>query len=155
MRRLLLLLPLLLALAGCGAKENRALLTQADADALLARVDEAQEAVSDDDCDEARRALRDASDQVEALDEEVSTRLRDNLQEWIAQARGGIGDACEDEPEETPTPEETETPEPTPTPTEEPTEEPTQEPTATPTAEPTENPGNGTGGSGAEEGAGG
>jgi outer membrane biosynthesis protein TonB len=155
MRLLPLLLLSLMLLAGCGAKENPRLLERSDADALLARVDEARTAVADDRCGDARQALRDASEQVQALPDEVSVGLRRNLEAWLSQARQGISGACEEQATETPTPEPTDTPTPeqTDTPTPEPTDTPT--PTPTPTAAPTLTPppDNGTGGAspGAEE----
>jgi outer membrane biosynthesis protein TonB len=128
------------ALAGCGAEENPRLLSQADADALLQRIDEAEAAVSDGRCNAARTALNEAADQVDALPERTSDGLRRNLADWLSHARGEVSDACEEEPDDTPTPEPTatETPEETATPEETPSPEPT--PTATPEETPTETP---------------
>ena len=100
-----------LGLSGCGAKENPALLTAGDAETLLARFDEAEEAVADGECNDARRALADAGRQVARLPERTSARLRRQLTEFVDHLEGEVADACEPKEEEkTPTPEPTEEP---------------------------------------------
>jgi outer membrane biosynthesis protein TonB len=128
-------------LAGCGS-DNDALLPREDADRLSALVAEAGQASDTGECDAARRAVREAEQQLDGLPRKTSRELKRNLRQWMEHLDGAISDECSAEPEETPTP--TVTPEPTetatPTPTPEPTETPTPEPTETPTPEPTEVP---------------
>jgi outer membrane biosynthesis protein TonB len=134
-----------LVLAGCGS-DNTALIPQSDADRLSALVAEAGDASASGECDAARRAVREAEQQLDGLPRKTDRQLKANLRDWLEYLNGRIADDCKaPEPEETPTPtptvEPTETPTPTPTPTEEPTETPT--PTATPTPTPTVDPGSG------------
>src|SRR5918997_1378492 len=126
-----------LVLAGCGS-ENDALIPPEDADTLSTLVGDAGASASAGDCDAARRSVREAERQLDALPRQTSRRLKANLRDWLEHLDGKIADDCEAEPEETPTP--TATPEATETPTPEPTETPTPEPTETPTPEPTETP---------------
>jgi hypothetical protein len=135
-------------LAGCGS-DNDTLLPQEDADRLSALVAEAGQASSTGECDAARRAVREAEQQLDGLPRKTSRELKRNLRDWMEHLDGAIADECSAEPEETPTP--TVTPEPTETPTETetptptetpvPTETPTPTPTPTPTV--TEEPGTG------------
>jgi outer membrane murein-binding lipoprotein Lpp len=126
-----------LVLAGCGS-ENDALIPPEDADTLSTLVGEAGAASDAGECDAARRAVREAERQLDALPRQTSRRLKANLRDWLDYLDGKIADDCEAPPEETATP--TATPEATGTPTPEATETPTPEPTETPTPEPTETP---------------
>jgi outer membrane biosynthesis protein TonB len=140
-----------LVLAGCGS-ENDALIPSEDADTLSTLVAEARAASDAGECDAARRAVREAERQLDALPRQTSRRLKGNLRDWLEHLDGTIADECDAQPEETPTPSatpeatETPTPEPTETPTPEPTETPTPEPTATPEPTVTVDPGTGGGG---------
>jgi outer membrane biosynthesis protein TonB len=121
---------LLLPLAGCGS-ENPRMIPEADATALLATVDDVEQAVADGECVDAAGLVAEAKNQVSELDNDVARSLRRNLRDWLDHIEGRLDDDCkEPEPSPTETPEETETPTPTPTPTE----------TATPTPTPTETP---------------
>jgi uncharacterized protein YecT (DUF1311 family) len=124
--------------AGCGEENNRALIPQDNADALLASVDRIESACADEDVPAARAELSEAKALINELPPRVDDALQDNLRAWVDQIDRRVERDCEPEVEETPTP--TETAVPTETPTEEPTETPTEEPTETPTAEPTEPP---------------
>jgi outer membrane biosynthesis protein TonB len=130
--------------AGCGEENNRALIPQDDADALLASVDRVETACADQDASAASAELNETKALINELPRRVDDQLQNNLLEWVDHIEGRIDRDCEPEPEETPAPTETPTPTetatPTETPTEEPTETPTAEPTETPTAEPTETP---------------
>jgi cell division septation protein DedD len=140
-----------LVLAGCGS-ENDALIPPGDADTLSALVADAGAASDAGECDAARRAVREAGQQIDALPRQTSRRLKANLRDWLQHLDGKIADECDAQPEATATPSatpeatETPTPEPTETPTPEPTETPTPEPTATPTPTVTVDPGTGGGG---------
>jgi hypothetical protein len=124
--------------AGCGQENNRALIPQDNADALLASVDRVEAACSDEDASAASAELNETKALINELPRRVDDQLQNNLLDWVDHIEGRIDRDCEPEPEETPAPTET--------PTEEPTETPTAEPTETPTAEPTETPGSGEGG---------
>jgi len=135
-----------LVLAGCGS-ENEALIPQNKADQLSTLVADAGRASAAGDCEAARRAVRDAEQQVGALPRRTDRELRANLREWLEHLDSQVADECEATPEETPTatpaPTETptETPEDTATPT--PTPTPTETPAPTETPEPTVDPGTG------------
>ena len=139
-RSLLLAAGLSALLAGCGSEDD-ALIPQADADRLSALVAEAGEASAAGECEPARRAAREAAQQLDGLPRRTDRRLKANLRDWIEHLGRRIADECRPEPEETAeptaTPEATETPEPTATPEETETPTPTPTPTATPTPEPT------------------
>jgi hypothetical protein len=143
MRRLLAPL-VILALAGCG-QSNPELIPQSNADALTATADKIQAACDAADRTVARREIRNAEREIDALPSRVSADLRKNLQDWIDQIQSRISDDCQSADEEetpTPSPEETATEVPTETPTESetaaPTETPTEAPTETPTVAPTD-----------------
>jgi outer membrane biosynthesis protein TonB len=131
MRRLALALALVAAAvaAGCG-EDNRALIPEDRATALVESVDRVESACADEDVTAARTAADELSAQVNELPRRVDDQLQANLREWARLIQRRVARDCEPQEEETPTP----------TPTEEPTEEPTPEPTETPTAEPTEEP---------------
>jgi hypothetical protein len=145
-RSLVLAAGLSALLAGCGS-DNSALIPEDDAGRLSALVAEAGDASAAGECDAARRAVREAEQQLSGLPRKTDKALKGNLREWLEHLNGQIGEECEAEPEETPTPTPTptptETPEvtETPTPTETPTETPT--PTVSPSPTPTEEPGTG------------
>jgi hypothetical protein len=124
-----------LVLAGCGS-ENDALIPPDDADTLSALVADAGAASDAGECDAARRAVREAGQQIDALPRQTSRRLKANLRDWLDYLDGKIADDCDAQPEATPTA----TPEATETPTPEATETPTPEATETPTPDPTETP---------------
>jgi predicted small lipoprotein YifL len=148
LRRTLLLLALPAALIGCGA-DNPRFIPPADADALTQRIEEADQAASAGECDEAATALRSARRQVDALDDagDVAKSLIRNLKQWINALEDRLGDGCEakETPEPSPTPEPTVTAAPTvvPTPTAAPTTAPSPTPTPTPPPEVTVEPGGG------------
>jgi outer membrane biosynthesis protein TonB len=139
MRRLALALALVVAAvaAGCG-EDNRALIPEDRATALVESVDRVESACADEDVTEARAAAVELSAQVNELPRRVDDQLQANLREWARLIQRRVARDCEPQEEETPTPAPTEEPTETPTPT--PTEAPTEEPTETPTAEPTEEP---------------
>ena len=145
MRRLLPLLVLLVALvAGCG-QSNPELIPQSNADALTATADKIRTACDAADRTVARREIRNAQREIDALPGRVSRKLRRNLEDWVQQIRDRITADCQgDEPADTPTPTATETetaaPTETATATETaaPTESATEAPTDTPTAAPTD-----------------
>jgi hypothetical protein len=131
-------------LAGCGS-ENEKLIPQSDADQLSSLVAEAGDASAAGECDAARRAVRDAEQQLSGLPRRTDANLKENLRDWLDYLNRQIGDECSAEPEATPTATPTETPTETPTPTPTPTETPTPTPTPTetPTPTPTVDPGTG------------
>jgi hypothetical protein len=133
-----------LVAAGCGS-ENDTLIPQQDADTLSTLVADAGSASDAGDCDAAKRAVREAEQQLDALPRKTSRKLKANLRDWLDHLDGEIADECKAEPEETPTPTATPTPTetPTPTPTETPTPTPTETPTPTATPTPTVDPGTG------------
>jgi hypothetical protein len=143
-----------LLFAGCGS-ENDALIPPEDADTLSQLVADAGQAFDAGECDAARRAVRDAEQQLDALPRKTSKKLKSNLREWLEHLDGKIAEDCSAEEEETPTatPEATETatPEATETATPEATETPTPSPTPTTTPEPTTTVDPGTGGEGIPE----
>jgi hypothetical protein len=136
-----------LSLAACGGSDPK-LIPQDRADELTATVDDVAARTSDEDCEGAEDALRDARTQVAELPREVDRSLKRNLNQWLDQIGSRIENDCKPEetptptptetetPTETPTPEETETPEPTPTATETPPPEETPPPGEEPTVEP-------------------
>ena len=144
-------LPLGLALAAallltaCGSS-NPKLIPQDRADSLNSAVDDIASRTSDEDCDGAEEALREARNQVSELPAEVDKALKRNITKWLNHIADEIPKDCK--PESTPTPTETETETPTqtetpsptktpsPSPTESPTETPSPSPTSTPTVEP-------------------
>jgi outer membrane biosynthesis protein TonB len=131
-------------LAGCGS-ENETLIPQSDADQLSSLVAEAGDASAAGECDAARRAVREAEQQLSGLPRRTDANLKENLRDWLDYLNRQIGDECSPEPEATPTATPTETPTETPTPTPTPTETPTPTPTPTetPTPTPTVDPGTG------------
>jgi outer membrane biosynthesis protein TonB len=148
MHRLLLLglaLAAALLLTACGSS-NPKLIPQDRADSLNSAVDDIASRTSDEDCDGAEEALREARNQVSELPAEVDKALKRNITKWLNHIADEIPKDCK--PESTPTPTETETETPTqtetpsptktpsPSPTESPTETPSPSPTSTPTVEP-------------------
>jgi outer membrane biosynthesis protein TonB len=136
-QRVLLALALVAAVlaTGCG-QDNRALIPENDAQAMLETVDRVESACADKEPGEARDAAVELAAQVNSLPRRVDDQLHDNLREWAQHIQRRAGRDCEpEEEEETPTPAPTEEPTETPTPTEEPTETPapTEEPTPVPT----------------------
>lgn len=129
--------------AGCG-QDNRALIPQDNAQAMLDSVDRVDSACADDDAGAARDAADELTTQVNELPRAVDDELQANLREWAEHIQRRAGRDCEPEEEETPTPtataEPTETPAPTETPTETPTPTETAPPEPTVTAVPTEPP---------------
>jgi len=128
-------LPLALALvaaalaAGCG-QENRGLIPEDDARAMLESVDRVESACADEDARAARDAADELTDRINELPRRVDDQLQRNLREWARHIQRRADGDCEPQEEETPTPTATEEPTETPTPTE------TPEPTPTETAEP-------------------
>jgi len=148
MHRVLLLglaLAAALLLTACGSS-NPKLIPQDRADSLNSAVDDIASRTSDEDCDGAEEALREARNQVSELPAEVDKALKRNITKWLNHIADEIPKDCK--PESTPTPTETETETPTqtetpsptktpsPSPTESPTETPSPSPTSTPTVEP-------------------
>jgi len=136
----LVLLALPIVLAACG-QTNPHLIPQSNAQSLNAKADQIAAACAKGDRSGARQGIREARQLVESLPRSVSTKLKDNLGEWLTQINAGVGD-CQGEA--TPTPTETATEAPTETATEAPTETateaPTEAPTETATAAPTTTP---------------
>jgi outer membrane biosynthesis protein TonB len=112
---------------GCG-QDNRALIPEDRAQAMLDSVDRIDSACADDDAGAAEQAADELAAQVNELPRRVDDELQANLREWAEHLQRRAGRDCEPQEEETPTP----------TPTEEPTETATPEPTETPTPTPTE-----------------
>jgi len=150
MHRLLLLglaLAAALLLTACGSS-NPKLIPQDRADSLNSAVDDIASRTSDEDCDGAEEALREARNQVSELPAEVDKALKRNITKWLNHIADEIPKDCKPESTPTPTatetetetPTETATPSPTktpsPSPTESPTETPSPSPTSTPTVEP-------------------
>jgi outer membrane biosynthesis protein TonB len=144
-RCLLLAAGLSALLAGCGS-DNAALIPQSDADRLSALVAEAGDASSAGECDAARRAVREAEQQLAGLPRKTDKNLKANLRDWLDYLNGRIADECQEQEEETPTPTPTPTPTETPAPTETPTPTETPSPTETPTPTPSATVEPGTGG---------
>ena len=144
MHRLLLLglaLAATLLLTACGSS-NPKLIPQDRADSLKSAVDDIASRTSDEDCDGAEEALREARNQVNELPAEVDKALKRNLTKWLNHIADEIPKDCKPASTPTPTPSATESPTETPTetPTKTPTETPTDTPTATPSATPTSTP---------------
>jgi hypothetical protein len=148
MHRLLLLglaLAAALLVTACGSS-NPKLIPQDRADSLNSAVDDIASRTSDEDCDGAEEALREARNQVSELPAEVDKALKRNLTKWLNHIADEIPKDCKPESTPTPTPSATETPTetatpsptktPSPSPTESPTETPSPSPTSTPTVEP-------------------
>ena len=148
MHRLLLLglaLAAALLLTACGSS-NPKLIPQDRADSLNSAVDDIASRTSDEDCDGAEEALREARNQVSELPAEVDKALKRNITKWLNHIADEIPKDCKPESTPTPTATETETPTetatpsptktPSPSPTESPTETPSPSPTSTPTVEP-------------------
>jgi outer membrane biosynthesis protein TonB len=148
MHRLLLLglaLAAALLLTACGSS-NPKLIPQDRADSLTSAVDDVASRTSDEDCDGAEEALREARNQVSELPAEVDKALKRNITKWLNHIADEIPKDCKPESTPTPTATETETPTetatpsptktPSPSPTESPTETPSPSPTSTPTVEP-------------------
>lgn len=121
------------------------MLSDNQAQALLAKVDQAEKALDAGNCQTVSRR---AEEGIATVQEQngVSVKLQNNVIEGFERVRARAESECEpDEPEETPTPTEEPTEAPTveptpevtetPVPTEEPTEVPTEEPTPAPTEE--------------------
>jgi outer membrane biosynthesis protein TonB len=134
-----------LLLTACGSS-NPKLIPQDRADSLNAAVDDVASRTSDEDCDGAEEALREARNQVSELPAEVDKALKRNITKWLNHIADEIPKDCKPESTPTPTATETETPTetatpsptktPSPSPTESPTETPSPSPTSTPTVEP-------------------
>jgi hypothetical protein len=142
MRRALpvLLLAAGILAAGCG-QENRSLIPEDNARALVENVDAVDAACSANDVDAAEDALNRVSDGISELPRRVDDDLQQNMREWVEQVQGRLERDCEaEQEEETPTATATPAETPTATPTETPTATPTETPTETPTATPTETP---------------
>jgi hypothetical protein len=140
------------ALAGCG-KENPKLIPQSDADRLTALVQQAGDSSGAGSCDAARRAVREAEQQLSGLPRKTSKALKANIRDWLDLLDRDIRDECGKESSTpTPTPDKTKTPEPTETatPTETPSPTATPSPSATATPTVTIDPGTG-GGQGPSE----
>jgi outer membrane biosynthesis protein TonB len=148
MHRLLLLglaLAAAVLLTACGSS-NPKLIPQDRADSLNAAVDDVASRTSDEDCDGAEEALREARNQVSELPAEVDKALKRNITKWLNHIADEIPKDCKPESTPTPTATQTETPTetatpsptktPSPSPTESPTETPSPSPTSTPTVEP-------------------
>jgi hypothetical protein len=130
MRRFFAPLVILAAvLAGCG-QSNPELIPQSNADALTATAEKIQAACDDADRTVARREIRNAKREIDALPSAVDTSLRKNLQDWIDRIESRLTTDCKSDEEATP--------EPTDTPEETATETATESATATETAAPTE-----------------
>src|SRR5215207_8776567 len=112
-----------LLLPGCGSSDPK-LIPQDRADQLIQSVDEVAARTSDQDCDGAEEALRDARNQVSELPRTVDRKLKRNLNDWLDQIGSKIESDCKPSETPTPTPSETATPTETPTATETPTETP-------------------------------
>jgi hypothetical protein len=144
MTRLLLLglaLAAALLLTACGSS-NPKLIPQDRADSLNQAVDDVASRTSDEDCDGAEEALREARNQVSELPAEVDKALKRNLSRWLNHIGDEIPKDCKPESTPTPSPSATETPSATATesPTKTPSPSPTDTPTATPSASPTSTP---------------
>src|SRR5687768_10973115 len=120
-QRVLLALALVAAVlaTGCG-QDNRALIPEDDAQAMLEAVDRVQSACADEDPSEALAAADELTAQVNELPRAVDDRLQRNLRQWARHVQQRTDRDCKPEEEETPTPTPTEEPTETPTPTEEP-----------------------------------
>ena len=121
----LALLALPIVVAACG-QTNPDLIPQSNASALQRTADRIGTACSNGDRTEARAAVQDARQQIDALPRAVDSGLKTNLNDWIDQISSRLSDDCKGEA--------------TPTPTETPTESPTETPTATSTSTPTSTP---------------
>jgi outer membrane biosynthesis protein TonB len=134
-----------LLLTACGSS-NPKLSPQDRADSLNSAIDDVASRTSDEDCDGAEEALREARNQVSELPAEVDKALKRNITKWLNHIADEIPKDCKPESTPTPTATETETPTetatpsptktPSPSPTESPTETPSPSPTSTPTVEP-------------------
>jgi outer membrane biosynthesis protein TonB len=118
-----------LLLTACGSS-NPKLIPQDRADSLNSAVDDVASRTSDEDCDGAEEALREARNQVSELPAEVDKALKRNITKWLNHIGDEIPKDCK--PESTPTP--------TPSATASPTKTPTPSPTKTPTPSPTDTP---------------
>jgi hypothetical protein len=139
-------LPVLLLAAGvlavgCG-QENRSLIPEDNAQALVENVDAVDAACSANDVAAAQDALNRVSDGISELPRRVDDELQRNMRDWVDQIQDRLERDCEaeEQEEETPTATPSPTAEPTETPTETPTPTPTETPTETPTPTPTETP---------------
>ena len=95
---------LALVLAGCG-QSNPELIPQSNADALTATADKIRTACDAADRTVARREIRNAQREIDALPSTVDSKLRKNLEDWVQQIRDRITADCQgDEPADTPTP---------------------------------------------------
>jgi hypothetical protein len=130
-----------LLLTACGSS-NPKLIPQDRADSLNQAVDDVASRTSNEDCDGAEEALREARNQVSELPAEVDKALKRNLSRWLNHIADEIPKDCKPESTPTPSPSATETPSATATesPTKTPSPSPTDTPTATPSASPTSTP---------------
>jgi outer membrane biosynthesis protein TonB len=130
-----------LLLTACGSS-NPKLIPQDRADSLNSALDDVASRTSDEDCDGAEEALREARNQVSELPAEVDKALKRNITKWLNHIADEIPKDCKPESTPTPTATETETPTetPTPSPTKTPTPSPTESPTETPSPSPTSTP---------------
>jgi hypothetical protein len=137
-----------LALAGCG-KANPKLIPQSDATRLTALVQSAGDASAAGKCDTARRAVREADQQLNGLPAKTSRKLKANIREWLNLLEHDIRTECGKNaapaPTATGTPSPTETPSATSTPTPSPTATPSPSPTPSPAPTVTIDPGTGGG----------
>lgn len=156
-RRLILLSLTAFALvaSGCG-QDEKAKITQAQANKLAASLDRAEEAFDETQCGAARAAAQTGATDAAGLKGNTDPELQDNLVDGFRHLEERIVSEC-NRPEETATP----SPTATETPTEEPTATVTPSPTPTVTATPsptatvaptvTATPDDGTGGTGTED----
>jgi carbohydrate-binding DOMON domain-containing protein len=130
------------ALAGCG-RSNPELIPPSNASALQTTADRIASACSAGNKQDARDAVRLARQEIDALPAAVNAGLKTNMNAWLDQIAGGIGNDCVGaKATETATPTQTATPTKTATPTDTATPTATATPTgtATPTSTPTPTP---------------
>src|ERR1700742_530382 len=115
----LLLLALGIVLAACG-QTNPDLIPQSNATALQRTADRVADACAKGNRTDARSAIADARQQIDALPRTVDASLKANLGDWVDQISGRITDDCKGDatPEPSATPTETAAPTETATPTE-------------------------------------
>lgn len=148
-RQLLIALAVSAALAftACGGSEGneRRLIAETRADAMLRGLDRIDADLADGDCPGAVTRINALRGQVERLPEATDGKLVNNLNEWVDHLEGRVDDDCqaaEEEPTASPSPTVTpeETPSPTPTATPDETPSPTATPDDTPEPEPEPEP---------------
>ena len=138
----LVLLALPIVLVACG-QTNPELIPPSNAQSLNSKANQIADACANGDKSQARQAIREARQLVDALPLRVSARLKTNLDDWLTQISKRVSDCqgeATPEPTETATaaPTETAAPSDTPTPTPSATSTPTPTPTPTVTEAPTE-----------------